>query len=71
MLRRERSFSQKFLERSTLSPLVPLLWLLSINLTGCAMVKGIFKAGVWVGVLGVCAVLALVMYGASKLGRRS
>jgi hypothetical protein len=48
-----------------------MLWLLSINLAGCAVVKGIFKAGVWVGVLGVCAVLGLLMYGASKLGRRS
>lgn len=60
-----------FAERSTLPPLVPALWLLSLNLAGCAVVKGIFKAGVWFGVLSVCAVLGLVIYGASRLGRRS
>lgn len=55
----------------TLSPLVPALWFLSLNLAGCAVVKGIFKAGVWVGVLSACAVLGLFVYGASRLGRRS
>jgi hypothetical protein len=56
---------------SILSPLVPLLWLLSLNLAGCGVVKGIFKAGVWFGVLSVCVVLGLIVYGASRLGRRS
>lgn len=54
-----------------LSLYVPMLALLCINLTGCSVVKGIFKAGVWVGVLGVFAVVALVVYGFSKLGRRT
>jgi hypothetical protein len=58
-------------ERSRVSALLVLLGLLSVNLAGCTVVKGIFKAGVWVGVLGVCAVLALLVYGVSKLGRRS
>jgi hypothetical protein len=29
-------------------------------LNGCAVIEGIFKAGVWVGVIAVAAVLALV-----------
>jgi hypothetical protein len=58
-------------ERSTVSPLLVLAWALSVNLAGCTVVKGIFKAGVWVGVLSVCAVLALLVYGVSRLGRRS
>jgi hypothetical protein len=33
-------------------------------------VKGIFKAGVWTGVIGVLAVIALLIYGATKLARR-
>jgi hypothetical protein len=41
-----------------------------LSLAGCAVVKGIFKAGVWVGVLGVCAVLGLIVFAASRLGRR-
>jgi len=44
--------------RSTLT--VGALALLSINLTACELVKGIFKAGVWVGVLGVLGVVVLV-----------
>ena len=36
------------------------LLLLSVNLTACELVKGIFKAGVWVGVLGVVGVVVLV-----------
>jgi hypothetical protein len=71
MIHRERSVVSRLTQRSSLSPLVPALWLLFINLSGCAVVKGIFKAGVWVGVLGVCAVLALLAYGVSRLGRRS
>jgi hypothetical protein len=58
-------------ERSTVSPLLVLAWALSVNLAGCTVVKGIFKAGVWVGVLSVCAVLAPLVYGVSRLGRRS
>jgi hypothetical protein len=38
--------------------------------TGCELVKGIFKAGVWTGVIGVFAVIALVIYGLTKLARR-
>jgi hypothetical protein len=33
--------------------------LLALNLTACELVKGIFKAGVWVGVLGVFVVVVL------------
>jgi hypothetical protein len=71
MIHQERSVASRLSRRSSLPPLVPVLWLLSLNLAGCAVVKGIFKAGVWVGVLSVCAVLALLMYGISRVGRRS
>jgi hypothetical protein len=59
------------MERSTLSPLVPLLWLLSINLAAFGVMQGIFKAGVWFGVLCACASLGVVMYRSTMLGRRS
>lgn len=38
--------------------------------TGCELVKGIFKAGVWTGVIAVLAVIALLIYGVTKLARR-
>jgi hypothetical protein len=34
--------------------------LLSVNLVGCELAKGIFKAGVWVGILGVLGLVLLV-----------
>jgi len=43
--------------RSTLT--FTALALLSAHLTACEVVKGIFKAGVWVGVLGVLAVVVI------------
>jgi hypothetical protein len=42
---------------------------LALGSTGCTVIKGIFKAGVWVGVLGVFAVLGLALYGVTKLRR--
>ena len=45
------------------------LFLLCSSLMGCGVIKGIFKAGVWVGVLGVIVILGLVAFGASRLGR--
>ena len=57
--------------RAKVAPYYTLLVLASLQLTGCAVVKGIFKAGVWVGVLGVFAVIGLVVYAISKLGRRT
>lgn len=33
-----------------------------VFLTGCELVEGIFKAGVWVGVLIVVGIIALILY---------
>jgi hypothetical protein len=44
--------------RSTIT--VAALTFLSVNLTACELVKGIFKAGVWVGILGVLGVVVMV-----------
>jgi hypothetical protein len=34
--------------------------LATATLTGCEAVKGIFKAGMWVGILGVVFVIAII-----------
>lgn len=39
-----------------------LLVLLSSALSGCEIIGGIFKAGVWVGILVVVVVLALIFF---------
>ncbi|MEP6592800.1 MAG: phosphatidate cytidylyltransferase [Acidobacteriota bacterium] len=47
---------------STPSPALMLLLLVSaVLLSGCALVGGIFKAGLWVGVIAVVIVVAVVM----------
>jgi hypothetical protein len=42
---------------------------ISLNLTACELVKGIFKAGVWVGVFGVLGLVVLVALGLGMLRR--
>ena len=40
--------------------LIAILVFSSLTLAGCAVIGGIFKAGVWVGVLAVVIVIAVV-----------
>lgn len=46
-----------------------ILFLLTLSLSSCEVIGGIFKAGVWVGVLIVVAVLALIFWLVSR-GRK-
>lgn len=46
--------------------LAVLCWV-ALQLTACELAKGIFKAGFWVGIIAVVAVLALIGFGVSKL----
>jgi len=41
--------------------------IVSISLTSCELVGDIFKAGVWVGILAVVAVIGLIIFLISKL----
>ena len=47
--------------------LLVLLVAASLTLPGCEMIGGIFKAGMWVGVLGVVIVIAIVGFIAAKI----
>jgi hypothetical protein len=42
---------------------------LALFLNGCTVVRGIFKAGVWVGVLAVVAVVALAIWAIRAFAR--
>lgn len=59
-------FSAMKLQRSPLATSL-VLAPLTLTLTGCELIGSIFKAGVWVGVLGVFAVVALVVWGVRSL----
>ena len=43
-----------------------LLLLFILTLAGCEIIVGIFKAGVWVGVILVLAVIGIIVWLASK-----
>lgn len=50
----------------------PALLLLTIsvaNLAGCAVIKGIFKAGVWAGVIGAAFVMLIIIGLTRAFGR--
>jgi len=42
--------------------LLSLLTFFTVTLTSCEAIKGIFKAGMWTGIIVVIAVVALIMW---------
>ncbi len=52
--------------RKSTSLLYVLICLLPF-LSSCELAKGIFKAGMWVGILAVVGIVALVLYIISKM----
>ncbi len=46
-----------------------LLLLLTV-FSGCSLVEGIFKAGVWSGVIIVVLVIGLIIYFIGKMGKK-
>lgn len=54
------------LRTSTLSR-IALLVFLGVSAAGCELVGGIFKAGVWVGALGVIAIVVLLVVVVGKM----
>jgi hypothetical protein len=46
---------------------IALLVLLGVSAAGCEVVGGIFKAGMWVGALGVIAVVVLLVVVVGKM----
>ena len=46
------------------------LLLLSITLSSCQAIAGIFKAGVWCGVIGVVVIVAIIFWLVSKAGKK-
>lgn len=43
-------------------PLIAFLAFFTITMTGCAAISGIFKAGIWTGVIGIALVVFLIIY---------
>jgi hypothetical protein len=49
--------------------LSPLLILMAIFLNSCAIVGGIFKAGVWVGILIVVFIIGIIIWLVTRSGK--
>ena len=47
--------------------LAPLIVLIAILFSGCAIVGGIFKAGMWTGIIAVVVVVGLLIFLVSKI----
>jgi hypothetical protein len=45
--------------------------ILSLSLSSCEVIGGIFKAGVWSGILIVVLVVALIIFIIAKMGKKS
>lgn len=56
------------LTRSTLARLLPIL-LLAVAASGCEIVGGIFKAGLWVGAIVVVLIVVLIFWIVGKVRR--
>jgi hypothetical protein len=46
------------------------MFIMAISLSSCQAIEGIFKAGVWVGVIAVVVVVALIFWLISKVGKK-
>jgi hypothetical protein len=42
--------------------LLPLFLLIAITFSSCEAIAGIFKAGLWVGIIGVVIVVAIILW---------
>jgi len=47
-----------------------LMLVMAISLSSCEVIEGIFKAGVWVGVIIVVVIIALVFWVIRKVGKK-
>lgn len=53
--------------RATTLMRIVLIVLAAMSAAGCELIGGIFKAGVWVGAIGVVLLVVLLVVGVAKL----
>lgn len=57
--------------KTKLSLVLPVLLVASMLLTSCEAITGIFKAGMWTGVIGIILVVAIIIWLISKMSGRN
>lgn len=58
------------MDKFSLKRTLVLMLVLIISCSSCKAIEGIFKAGVWVGVIGVILVIAIIFWLISKAGKK-
>ncbi len=53
--------------RNKLLIIMPVILMTIILISGCEVIGGIFKAGVWVGTLGIIFILAIIIFIVAKV----
>lgn len=50
--------------------ILSLLLLFSVTLSSCEVIGGIFKAGVWTGIIAVVLIVALIIWLITRMGKK-
>ncbi len=57
------------MNKLNLTTIVSLLLVVAVTLSSCQAIAGIFKAGVWVGIIIVVVIVALIFWLISRSGK--
>ena len=60
----------KYMNKINLKTAILPLLLIAITLSSCEAIAGIFKAGVWFGVIGVIVIIVVIFWLISKAGKK-
>ncbi|MDQ2864159.1 MAG: hypothetical protein M3R50_11045 [Bacteroidota bacterium] len=50
--------------------ILPLLIFMSVAFSSCQAIAGVFKAGMWFGVIGVIVIVVIIFWLISKAGKK-
>jgi len=65
-LKTKNKYMNKFNLKTILLPML----LIAVTLSSCEAIAGIFKAGVWFGVIGVVVIIVIIFWLISKAGKK-
>ncbi len=58
------------MNKISLRTVVFFMFIISVSFSSCAAIGGVFKAGVWVGVIAVVVVISVIFWLINKAGKK-
>ncbi|MEP6926355.1 MAG: hypothetical protein ABI834_01910, partial [Ginsengibacter sp.] len=58
------------MNKINLRTVVFFMFIIAVSFSSCAAIGGIFKAGVWVGIIAVVVVVAVIFWLVNKAGKK-